>query len=105
MAGHHLWGGQPPQHIFIYFFGFFFFFRIFFCFLRKNVMGAFGNNKAKWVELPQFETLGGVKCHFLNFGGKSENRWILQGGKMYFSHNLIELKELKNICLFSLVGK
>jgi hypothetical protein len=26
--------------------------------------------------------LWGVKCHFLNFGGKSENRWILQGGKM-----------------------
>jgi hypothetical protein len=23
----------------------------------------------------------GVKCHFLNFGGKSENGWILQEGK------------------------
>jgi hypothetical protein len=71
----------PPQHIFI-FFGFFLFLGFFFCFLRKNVMGHFGNNKVKWVKLPQFETLGGVKCHFLNFGGKSENRWILQGGKM-----------------------
>jgi hypothetical protein len=48
-------------------------------------MGHFGNNKAKWVKLPQFETLGrGVKCHFLNFGGKSENRWILQGVKCNF---------------------
>jgi hypothetical protein len=27
----------------------------------------------------------GVKCHFLNFGGKSENEWILHTGKMYFS--------------------
>ena len=33
-------------------------------------------------ELPQFENLGRVKCHILNFGGKSANWWM--GGKMYF---------------------
>jgi hypothetical protein len=26
--------------------------------------------------------LRGVKCHILNFGGKSENEWILEGGKV-----------------------
>jgi hypothetical protein len=57
---------RPPQHIFIYFFGFFFsfFFFEFFFFLRKNVMGHFGNKKAKWVKLPQFESLGGLSVTF-----------------------------------------
>jgi hypothetical protein len=34
----------------------------------------------------------GVKCHFLNFGSKSENMWILQEGKMYFPLELIKKK-------------
>jgi hypothetical protein len=77
------WFGHPSIYLYIFFLAFSYFLGFFFCFLRKNVMGHFGNNKAKWVKLPQFKTLGGgVKCHFLNFGGKSENRWILQGGKM-----------------------
>ena len=40
-------------------------------------MGILGEKKVKVVELPQFESLGRVKCHILNFGGKSENGWIL----------------------------
>jgi hypothetical protein len=57
------WFGHPSIYLYI-FFGFFLFFRIFFCFLRKNVMGHFGNNKVKWVKLPQFETLGGLSVTF-----------------------------------------
>ena len=55
-----------------------------FYFKKKLWWGHFGNKKAKWVELLQFESLGGVKCHILNFGGKSTNRWILQESKIYF---------------------
>jgi hypothetical protein len=36
------------------------------------------------VKLLQFESFGRVKCHILNFGGKSENGWILQGVKCNF---------------------
>jgi hypothetical protein len=35
----------------------------------------------------------GVKCHILNFEGKSENGWILQGVKCNFPFFLWTLKE------------
>jgi hypothetical protein len=63
---------RPPQHIFIYFFGFFFL--KFFFLEKKNVL------EVKWVKLLQFESLREVKCHILNFGGKSKNGWIFQEG-------------------------
>jgi hypothetical protein len=42
VAGHHLWGGLvTPIYIYIFFLAFSYFLGFFFCFLRKNVMGAF----------------------------------------------------------------
>jgi hypothetical protein len=64
VASHHLWGGlATPTYIYIFFLAFSYFLG-FFCFLRKKVMGHFGNNKVKWVKLPQFETLGGLSVTF-----------------------------------------
>jgi hypothetical protein len=60
-----------------------FLFWIFFFKKKKSARGILGINRAKWVKLPQFESLGGgVKCHILNFGGKSENEWIFQEDKV-----------------------
>jgi hypothetical protein len=42
VTSHHLWGGlATPAYIYIYFLAFSYFLGFFFCFLRKNVMGAF----------------------------------------------------------------
>jgi hypothetical protein len=42
VAGHHLGGGlATPAYIYIYFLAFSYFLGFFFCFLRKNVNGAF----------------------------------------------------------------
>jgi hypothetical protein len=70
---------RPPQHIFIYFFGFFFL-EIFFL-EKKSVGGILGTNKSNGLNCHNLKVWGGVKCHILNFGGKSKNGWILQGGK------------------------
>jgi Na+/H+ antiporter NhaC len=42
----------------------------------------------------------GVKCHILNFGGKSENRWILQGVKGNFSYMVSEFLDTTLIFFF-----
>jgi hypothetical protein len=72
---HPIGGGRPPR--------FLFFILDFFFLKKKSARGILGINRAKWVKLPQFESLGGgVKCHILNFGGKSENEWIFQEDKV-----------------------
>ena len=80
VAGHPVWprGGSATLAIF---------------FLNKiydeGILRKKKKKKAKGIELPQFESLGGVKCHILNFGDKSANRWIFQGDKMYFLQYLL----------------
>jgi hypothetical protein len=66
VAGHHLWGGlATPAYIYIFFFLVFSYFLGFFLFFKKKCGGGhFGNNKAKWVKLPQFETLGELSVTF-----------------------------------------
>jgi hypothetical protein len=63
---------------FSYFLGFFFFL----FFKKKCDGGILGIIRPNGLNCHNLKLWGGVKCHFLNFGGKSENRWILQGGKM-----------------------
>jgi hypothetical protein len=73
---------RPPQHIFIYIFGFFFL-------DKKSARGILGINMPNRLNYHNLKVggggggggRGGVKCHILNFGGKSENEWILQGVK------------------------
>jgi hypothetical protein len=56
---------------------------IFFFFLKKCDEGILGIKRPNELNGHNLKVLGGgVKCHFLNFGGKSENEWILQGSKM-----------------------
>jgi hypothetical protein len=90
VAGHHLWGGlATPAYIYIYIFGFFLFFRIFFCFLRKKCDGGIlGIIRLNGLNCHNLK-LWGFKCHFLNFGGKNENRWILRGVKYNFPLNFL----------------
>jgi hypothetical protein len=42
-------------------------------------MGHFGKKKKKvrMVELQQFGSFGGIKCHVLNIGSQSTNEWIV----------------------------
>jgi hypothetical protein len=68
----------PPKHIFIYIFlafsyflGFFFFF--FFFLRKKSDGGILGIIKPNGLNCHNLK-LWGIKCHFLNFGGKSGNR-------------------------------
>jgi hypothetical protein len=65
VAGHHLWGGlATTAYIYIFFLVFSYFLGFFLFFKKKCDGGYFGNNKAKWVKLPQFETLGGLGVTF-----------------------------------------
>jgi hypothetical protein len=69
---HPIGGGRPPR-------------LEFFFFLKKKcdegILGIKRSNGLNFHDLKVWGGGGGVKCHFLNFGGKSENWWILQGGK------------------------
>jgi hypothetical protein len=62
-------GGRPPQHIFIYLFGFFF---LEFFFRKRSVGGILGINRPNGLNYHNLKILG-VKCHILNFEDKSEN--------------------------------
>jgi hypothetical protein len=80
------WFGHPSIYLYIfflafsYFLGFFFFFFLFF---KKKCDGAIlGIIRSNGLNCHNLKLWGGVKCHFLNFGCKSGNRWILQEGKM-----------------------
>jgi hypothetical protein len=79
-------GGWPPPmgwfghlSIYLYFFRFFLF-GIFFL-EKKSVGGILGINRPNGLNCHNLKVWG-VKCHILNFGGKSENWWILQEGKV-----------------------
>jgi hypothetical protein len=85
-------GGRPPPmgwfghpSIYLYIFFRFFFFSLDFFFKKKKCDG--GILRIKRPNELNFHNLKvcGVKCYILNFGGKSKNQWILQGGKIYFS--------------------
>jgi hypothetical protein len=69
---------RPPRFLF-FFLDFFF---------KKIVGGILGINRPNGLNCHNLKVfLGGggeVKCHILNFGGKSENGWILQGVKCNF---------------------
>jgi hypothetical protein len=43
-----------------------------------------GINRPNGLNCHNLKVWGGVKCHILNFGSKSENGWILQGVKCNF---------------------
>jgi hypothetical protein len=62
-----------------------FFFKIYIYIYDEGILGIKRSNGLNCHNLKVW----GVKCHFLNFGGKSENEWILQGGKMYFPQSFI----------------
>ena len=63
-----------PNHPSIFIYLLFFFFGFFKNKIKYVIRAFWEEKKVKVVELPQFETLGGgVKCHILNFGSKSEN--------------------------------
>jgi hypothetical protein len=80
VAGHHLWGGSATPAYILYIFLVFFFWN-FVCLEKKNVGGILGINRSNGLNCHNLKVWG-VKCHILNFGGKSENEWILQGGKV-----------------------
>jgi hypothetical protein len=61
--------------------GFFFFF-FFWIFFFKCARGILGINRPNGLNCHNLKVWEGVKCHILNFEGKSENEWILQGGKV-----------------------
>jgi hypothetical protein len=61
---------RPPQHIFIYFFGFFF---LNFFLEKKSIGGILGINRPNELNCHNLKVWG-VKCHILNFEGKSKNR-------------------------------
>jgi hypothetical protein len=66
---HPIGGGRPP--------------RLDFLKKKKCDEGILGIKRPNGLNCHNLKVLGGgVKCHFLNFGGKSENEWILQGSKM-----------------------
>jgi hypothetical protein len=71
------WFGHPSIYLYI-FWGFFF--GIFFL-EKKSVGGILGINRSNELNYYNLKVWG-VKCHILNFRGKSENWWILQGGKV-----------------------
>ena len=56
-------------------------FLFFFLKKKKCDKGILGKKMSKWSNCYNLKVWGGVKCHILNFEGKSTNRWILQGGK------------------------
>jgi hypothetical protein len=64
--------GHP---VFCFFLGFYFYF------LKKSVGGILGINRPNGLNCHNLKVWG-VKCHILNFRGKSENWWILQEGKV-----------------------
>jgi hypothetical protein len=75
------WFGHPSIYLYIYFLAFSYFLGFLLFFKKKcdgGILGIIRPNRLNCHNLK----LWGVKCHFLNFGGKSGNRWILQGGKM-----------------------
>jgi hypothetical protein len=63
---HPIGGGRPPR---------FLFFWIFFFKCAGGILGISRSNGLNFHNLKVWG--GGVKCHILNFGGKSENGWIL----------------------------
>jgi hypothetical protein len=75
--------GWPATLAYIYiFFWVVFFFGIFLeKKKKKSVGGILGINRSNGLNCYNLKVWG-VKCHILNFGGKSENGWILQGGKV-----------------------
>jgi hypothetical protein len=73
------WFGHPSIYLYIFLV---FFFGIFFFRKKKSVGGILGINRSNGLNCHNLKLWGGgVKCHILNFGGKSENWWILQEGK------------------------
>jgi hypothetical protein len=68
--------GHPNIYIFFYIFFFFGFF-----FLKKCNGGILGINRLNGLNCHNLKVWG-VKCYILNFGGKNENWWILQRGKI-----------------------
>jgi hypothetical protein len=61
---------------------FWFFFLEFFLKKKKNCAGnILGINRSNWLNCHNLKVWG-VKCHILNFGGKNENGWIFQEGKV-----------------------
>jgi hypothetical protein len=73
------WFSHPSIFLFFIFFMFFWIFYLFFkCdgdILEINRLNGLNCHNLK---------VWGIKCHILNFGGKSENEWILQGVKCNF---------------------
>jgi hypothetical protein len=66
---HPIGGGRPPVWTFFFFLK------------KKSDEGILGIKMSNGLNCHNLKVWEGVKCHFLNFGGKSENEWILQGGK------------------------
>jgi hypothetical protein len=64
------WFGHPSIYLYIFLV---FFFGIFFFKEKKKCWGHFGINRPNGLNCHNLKVWGGVKCHILNFGGKSEN--------------------------------
>jgi hypothetical protein len=71
------WFGHPSIYLYIYLV----FFLEFFFLEKKIARGILGINRPNGLNCHNLKVWG-VKCHILNFGGKSENGWILQGDKV-----------------------
>ena len=71
------WPNHPSIFLYFYFFVFVFVFLDFFKNKIKYVIGALWEKKGQSGWIATIWKFGRVKCHILNFGGKSENGWIL----------------------------
>jgi hypothetical protein len=63
-------------------------------------MSKYFKGKVYFMEVKfQCQILWGIKCHFLNIWVKSANGWIIQEGKVCFSHKFFYVNRSKHLIL------